>query len=584
MEMSMKQTRHHGCLILLSLLLAGIFMTRATPAGAESIFFNAIQKRIEQRILTEAGKESFVCHTELICGIALVPEFYSQRRFEPAWIENDGPAPRANTLMAAIRAARTEGLNPAVYHLATLEKMLAAIGPVDRLNPLGRVSFFADLDILLTDAFLLYGSHLLSGRVNPETIHTDWIVRAHRTDLMHSIATALRSKNIDKTLEQLKPPHFAYTGLRDMLGIYRDIARTGGWPTILPGPSMRPGHRNRRVQILRERLLITGDMTPEPVNGQTDVYDAPLTRGVERFQNRHGLKVDGIAGRRTIQAMNVPAHQRVRQIELNLERWRWIPHTLGKQHLFVNIADFSLTLVQDHHPHLKMRVVVGKPFRKTPVFSTNMTYLDINPYWNIPTKIAVKDILPKIRRDDGFLEKLNIKVFEDWSKGAPEVSPERIDWQAAGSHYFPYKLRQEPGPKNALGRIKFMFPNKFAVYLHDTPHRTLFDKTVRGFSSGCIRVEQPVVLANRLLEQRPEWTPEGLADTLAEGKRKVVRLKESIPVHLLYLTAWIDEQGNMQFRRDIYDRDLPLDAALKEKAPRASLVSTPLPSPLARDD
>ena len=547
----MKQAHQLGCLILFSLLLACIFLSTAPRAGAEGLFFSAIQKRIEQRIRAEKGKQSFVCYTELICGIALVPEFYIRRGFKPAWIENDGPAPRANQLIAAIRAARTEGLNPAVYHLAAIEEMMSSIGPVDRLNALGRTSFFADLDILLTDAFLLYGSHLLSGRVNPETIHTDWIVRAHRTDLMRSIDVALKSKQIQTTLTRLKPPHFAYTGLRDKLAAYRKSLHAGGWPTISPGPTIRPGHRGKRVETLRERLLVTGDMTPDLTKGPTDFYDEALSDAVRRYQVRHGLEPDGIAGRQTIQVMNVPAHRRVRQIELNMERWRWIPHALGNQHLFVNIADFSLSLMKDRQTRLKMRVVVGKPFRKTPVFSTNMTYLDINPYWNIPTKIAVRDILPAIRRDASFLEKLKIKVFADWSEGAPELSPDRIDWQAVGSNFFPYKLRQEPGPKNALGRIKFIFPNKFAVYLHDTPHRFLFDETVRGFSSGCIRVEQPILLANHLLEQRPEWTAERLADTLASGERKVLRLKETIPVHLLYLTAWIDTQGWMHFRRDI---------------------------------
>ncbi len=578
----MKHSRNHGLFTVFSILLVFSFLAAASESGAENYFLNDIQKRIERRIRAEDGKQSFVCHTELVCGIALVPAFYSKRGFMPAWIERESLGPLVDQLVAAIQAAGTEGLNPAAYHLAVIKKVMSSIRWDSRLDPMDRNSLFADLDILLTDAFLLYGSHLLSGRVNPETIHTDWIVRAHQTDLMHSIDRALNSKQIKEALAQLKPPHFDYTGLRGQLKAYREIAKRGGWPAIPPGPSLRPGDRHKRVAAVRRRLMITGDIGP--ASGPPDLLDEALVEAVQRFQRRHGLKPDGIAGRKTIQVMNVPADERVRQIELNMERWRWIPHQLGKRYVYVNTADFSLTLVENQNKRLKMRVVVGKPFRQTPVFSADMTYLVINPYWNIPTKIAVEDILPAIQRDAAFLEKKKISVLADWSKNAPQLSADLIDWQAVDSDFFPYKLRQDPGPKNALGRIKFMFPNKFAVYIHDTPQRALFNETLRGFSSGCIRAERPVLLASHLMEQPNGGTSDRLAEALKNGERTFIRLQDPIPVHLLYLTAWIDEQGRMQFRRDIYDRDPPLDAALKEKVPRATLFSTALPSSPAGDD
>lgn len=547
------------------------------PAWAADPFIPAVQKQIEQRIKAEAGKKTFVCYTELICGVTLVPAFYSGRGFIPAWVDPDGSMPLADQLMSAIEDAGRDGLDPEVYHLSVLRKMTALTRSTDRDGFFETAALFADLDILLTDAFLLFGSHLLGGRVNPETVHTGWFVTAHHADLAQRIEVALKSRQIQGELDKLTPPHVAYTGLRDRLAAYRALAAKGGWPSIPPGATLRPGEQGGRVERARKRLLASGDLDPDPALHLPAVFDEAMEQAVRRFQRRHGLVPDGAVGSRTIDVMNVPVEVRVRQIELNMERWRWLPQWLGDRYLVVNIADFSLALVEDGRETLKMRAVVGRPYRKTPVFSADMTYLVLNPYWNIPGTIAVQDMLPAIQRGTGFLEKNRIRVFADWSEGAPELAADSIDWQAVGGHYFPYKLRQNPGPENALGRIKFMFPNKFAVYIHDTPHRALFDETVRGFSSGCIRVEQPVLLANRLLENQPEWSAERLAGVLEGGETTEIRLKEPVPVHLLYLTAWIDDKGLLNFRDDIYERDSPLDAALKEKAPRAALFSNPKP-------
>jgi len=294
-------------------------------------------------------------------------------------------------------------------------------------------------------------------------------------------------------------------------------------------------------------------------------FDGTLEAAVRRFQYRHGLKQNGKIDDRTLQTLNVPAARRVRQIELNLERWRWIPHELGRRYILVNIADFKLSVIESGKTVLVMRVVVGRNYRRTPVLSEKMKYLVINPSWNIPVKIAVEDFLPKIRRKPDYLQHRQIKVYKNWRHGAPEIDPQTVDWSQVQKDNFYFKFQKQPGPYNDLGRIKFMFPNKYAIYLHDTPTRKLFRQSARGFSSGCIRVEKPIELAQYLLQDNSQWTRAQILKTIDNGETKSVRVRHQIPVHLLYWTAWVDSQGTLHFRDDIYGRDAPLDRALKEK-------------------
>ncbi len=272
-------------------------------------------------------------------------------------------------------------------------------------------------------------------------------------------------------------------------------------------------------------------------------------------------------GPATLDALNVPVNKRLRQIELNMERWRWLPRNLGKRYILVNIAGFSLDVYEDNRHMMDMRVVVGRQYRRTPVFSKDMTYLVISPYWHIPPNIALKDKLPLIRKNPGYLEQERIRVFHGAGAEMREIDAKTVDWATITGRNFSYRLRQDPGPFNALGRVKFMFPNKYNVYLHDTPSQELFAKTVRTFSSGCIRIEKPIELAEYLLKDYPEWTRERILSTADRRIERTVQIKKPLPVHLLYWTAWIDRDGRMQFRNDIYKRDELLDRALQEKIP-----------------
>jgi murein L,D-transpeptidase YcbB/YkuD len=295
------------------------------------------------------------------------------------------------------------------------------------------------------------------------------------------------------------------------------------------------------------------------VSGNDYLFDNALSEAVKRFQRRHGLLEDGVVGGRTLAALNVPVSERVRQIELNLERLRGLPESLGQRYILVNIPDFRMRVVEGDENVLDAEVIVGQPKRPTPVFSGNMSYLVMSPRWHVPYSIAVKDKLPLLRRDPYALYRQGIHIF---AANGREVNPGMINWHGVSRRNFPFHLRQEPGSRNALGRIKFIFPNPHQVYLHDTPQTHLFGRSERAFSSGCVRVSKPVELAEYLLKQDPGWSRKKIV-SVSEGKHeRHVNLPESIPIHLLYWTAWVSEDGVVNFRRDIYGHDKGLAKVL----------------------
>ena len=343
-------------------------------------------------------------------------------------------------------------------------------------------------------------------------------------------------------------------GLEKALAQYHHLAAQGGWPQVPAGPTLHEGDMDVRIPLLRKRLIASGDLAAPTEEEYFSLFDETLREAVQRFQARHGLIADGVVGAKTLTELNVPVSERIRQLAASLERCQPLPSLLEPRHILVNIADFTLKLYEDGELRLSMPVIVGKTYRQTPVFNGRISSLVLNPAWEVPHSIATKDLLPKIKKNPGYLRKSDIRVFLGWNPGT-EIDSAGVDWTSLSPSRFPYRLRQEPGPANALGRVKFLFPNPYDVYLHDTPSRDLFQKDDRTFSSGCIRLARPLELAVYLLQGTPLGSMEALTAAIASDKTQSIPIPSPIAVYMAYMTAWVDRDGTVQFRRDIYNRD-----------------------------
>jgi murein L,D-transpeptidase YcbB/YkuD len=521
-----------------------------------------IRTRIEAAgVVTElrAGGDPVYASQEL-------PGFYVRRLYRPVWSDKHGLTSQVIDLVNALRRADLDGLRSEDYHLTAISTLLIAVRGDIRNGGVIVPDRWAELDLLLTDAFLVYGSHLLAGRVNPETLKPEWVANRRGADFGAVLEDALASGDVAGTLAALEPPQRGFQRLRKALIYYRAVAARGGWPTVPDGPKLRRGDYGLPVAALHERLRLGGDLAVVEMM-DPNMFDEALEQALKRFQARYGLKADGVVDKATRNELNVSAEHRVEQLEVNLERWRWLPKDLGRRHIIVNIAAFELDVVEEDEVVMAMRVVVGRPYQHTPVFSETMRYLVLNPYWHVPHDIAVKDVLPHVKRDFSYLTRQEMQMFQGWGPDAREIDPATVDWSTITSASFPFRLSQNPGLINALGRIKFMFLNKFNVYLHDTPARLMFDEMQRDFSHGCIRIQKPLELALYLLRKDPKWNREALLRALNIEKDRCVPLPEPIPIHLLYWTAWADEDGTIEFRRDIYGQDAPLLAAMQTPSP-----------------
>jgi len=467
----------------------------------------------------------------------------------PLWLEGTALSPRGRAAVAAINGSLDDGLKPEKYYAGSIQSRISHL----------TAKAAAELDLLISAGMLGYVSDLSAGRLEPKASDPELFDYPNPPDPVPVVRRAYDSADFAAALVALAPPHSAYHGLRAALAQYRLLADRGGWPNFPAGGKLEAGDRGPRVEALRRRLSATGEAPPDPSDPL--LFDDALDRAVRAFQGRHGLEVDGIVGERTLAALNTSIEARIRQIQMNMERWRWLPRDLGSRYLLVNAADFVLKVVEAGRVVLDMDVVVGRPYRRTPLFTGQLSYLVFNPDWNVPPSIARKDLLPKIRKDPGYLAAHDFQLLSDWSPEARELDPLQVDWSAV-SGPFPYKLRQRPGPQNALGRIKFMLPNRYDVYLHDTPSQELFRKTVRSFSSGCVRVAEPIRLAEYLLSGTEGWESGRIRATLQSGITTQVNLPLPIPVYFTYFTAWVDSQGTLQFRDDIYRRDGALYNAL----------------------
>ena len=503
---------------------------------------------IQSRMDVLGSQSSLKLAEEDIRAKLALPMFYEGRGYEPVWTDPEKLA----VLRKMIAASADDGLVPEDYHLGAINVLTESQD--DLSSPENR----ANLDILCTDALLSLVYELKFGKVDPERLDADWNIYEDMVELSQVIEQMEEvfeggAADIARVIDEIRPPYRIYRALSRALVAYRALEKEGGWPTIPDGEVLKAGIRDRRVVELRERLVVTGDL--ETKKPHDDLFDEELAQGVERFQQRHGLDMDGVVGKMTLAALNIPVSEKTDRIRVNLERLRWVLQDDSSSFIVVNIAAFEVFYIRNEEFVWRSRVQVGKEYRKTPVFRADMNYIVFNPTWTVPPTILKKDIIPKAAKDPAYLDARNIKVIDSQGSIIPAA---QVDWQKYLDGGFPYTLRQDPGPNNALGRVKFIFPNKHYVFLHDTSHRSYFSRSKRSFSSGCIRVENPLEFAEILLNDPGNWSIDKIEELIESAKTRTVHLAEPLPVFLLYWTAFVDDDGTVNFREDIYGRDGPI--------------------------
>ena len=479
-----------------------------------------------------------------IAGHAFIPKLYAALGYQPVWTNGA----MIDALSRAIARSWEDGLTPSDFHAEYVKA--AVLAPPQNA---------AEREIVLSDAFVRLLYQLYFGKVVPNGFDANWnFARPVLTeDPAQAIAAALKAGDVQGLLEKVMLKHPLYIELKALLQQYTAYDVSGGWPTIPDGAPLKLGQSDPRVAILRERLKVTGEWTSDGPVTAPELYDQSIADAVETFQASNGLSPDGVIGPGTVAALNVTASERVDQIRANLERGRWLLRTMGPEAIIVNVAGFYLHVFLKDEKVWSTRVVVGQPYTKTPIFTEPMKTVVINPDWTVPQSIVRNEIFPKASSNPGYLAAGNYYLADNSGQRV-----ENVDFSAYTAANFPYRVIQQPGPKNALGLVKFLFPNKYSVYLHDTPSRQLFDKAGRTFSHGCIRVEDPLKLAEIVLGDRLSWDRQKIDAVVAAGKMKAIALPKPLPVLVLYWTVDPSPIGGASFYQDIYGRDARLIKAL----------------------
>lgn len=487
---------------------------------------DAAKQTIVATVVALEGGERPVIDGRSLASAVVLSEFYRRRDFTPAWAD----AAAIEDLLRAVRDSADDGLEPADYHLGTIER-LRATGPAT-------AEARARLDLVVTDAAVLLAYHLRFGKVGPVPVDGAWMRGAapDEPDLPAVLQRGLDDGRVYETFDGLKPRYPFYTRLKGALAEHRRIAAAGGWNHLGAGGPLKPGVKDARVPLLRRRLGLTGDLPEPAASDPSSQYDVVVAAGVHAFQERHGLKGDGAVGDTTLRALEVPLDVRIGQIRATLERCRWVMYDLAPRFVLVNVAGYTLAVVDQEVPLWETRVVVGDRVTQTPSFRANLRSIVLNPTWTVPPGIMKNEIAPAMQRDPGYLQRKGYR----WVKG---------------------QIVQPAGPRNPLGRIKLVMPNRHHIYLHDTPSKASFNRTTRTFSHGCIRVEHPFALATLALDD-PRWTADALLAATASGKTRTIVLPRPLPVVVLYGTAVVDPDGRTRFLPDVYGRDPEIVAAL----------------------
>jgi L,D-transpeptidase YcbB len=459
---------------------------------------------------------------------------------------------RMTPFLQRLQRAEFDGLNPQDYPVDALTQLRDGLDEDD-------AQAAAEAELYYSAFFIAYAADLKIGRVAPQKVDPNLFRNRKTIDALRVLTELKKQSDPAKFLLAFEPKNRHYQALKRMLKAYTTAIEEGiDWPVIGPGAVLKPGQSDARVPKVRELLTLTGDY--EGLDSDASSYDAVLATAVKKFQLRHGLEAKGLFGKQTLVAMNTPPEERRKQIILNMERWRWMPDALGDEHFMVNIAAYELAWVKGGHEYERMNVVVGAVATQTPEFSDELEFVELNPTWTVPYSIATKEMLPKLKTDPyHYADEFELFAggkLADWGS---------VNWSSYGGGSFPFTFRQKPGPKNALGKVKFMLPNPHNIYLHDTPAKDKFANSTRAFSHGCIRLVDPIGLAYRLLGETKGMSEAEIDAIWASGENTKISLPKKIPIHLIYASAFASDNG-IEFRTDVYGRDKKLYAALFGRA------------------
>lgn len=486
--------------------------------------------------------------------IGWAKSFYKARSYQLGWFKNNELVPQASKLIQIIDKSAEEGLDPKDYQVVDLRGLINQFKGSAKNEDL-RDSLEKKIDLALSATYFNWAADYYRGLLGPrESKKADWDIKLNKMKLDLSLKSILDENKDDDYY--FKPNHVEYANLKKALANYREVQSTGGWPIIPVGSTVQEGKSSAVVPLLNKRLAgyLVKDSTM--LSSDSTTFSKNLKSALKQFQSFNGIAVTGRLDKKTIQILNIPVEDRIKQIIINMERWRWIPQSFEPDYLIVNIPEFRLHVYEKGQDKMTMKVIVGKALHSTPIFNDKMEDVVLAPYWNIPPGILKREVAPQAARDPGYLASKDMEVVIRGSNTV--VDPKNVNWAAAGTSSFKYLVRRKPGPQNDLGNVKFIFPNSMNIYLHDTPGDQLFNQSKRDFSHGCVRVERPIDLAVYLLRDVKGWDKTRIEEQIKKGKERYVALNEKLPVYLVYFTASADANGRVRFFEDIYNHDKTL--------------------------
>ena len=531
---------------------AFIFFMQTVEVKANELEFQEKASEIILNSLQTESKRSFL------------RKAYKELLFTPVWMRENALSPAAKELFKYIRNDNTLNKHGKLYKDSSILEKMAENMYASGGNIYAKVS----LEFKISQLYKGYTDYAYFGSINwgafnarisnlmVNDVSTEWVLHRPEVYPAKMLGNAALGMSLKKQLDKSVPKAYRYKALQKVLEQYLNIRESGGWEQVAIFKKLKPGKNSEGVYSLRERLRVTGDYIDCDESDESNRYDACLQKAVKHFQVRNGLKEDAVVGGVTLKELNKSVDERITTIRLNLDRLKWLNDRASKRHVIINIPDFQLSFEEDGKLIQTMRVITGTPRHPTPIFSDTVEMIVLNPYWNVPKSIIQKEMIPKLMRNPNAMAKQGIEIRAGWGKDAQKVSGGSVNWsQYRYSKTMPYRFAQVPGYKNALGKVKFLFPNKFSVYMHDTPTKHLFKKNKRAFSHGCIRLQQPRELLRTFSTFNDNVDFDKSQKILKGKKNSYIKLQEKVPVDVVYLTAWVDYDGKLQFRNDVYKYD-----------------------------